>query len=363
MQRGQEREESRFREIMERLVAFIGITLLLSLCWVGAFYAADYVYNWIGRHPHPLVGQLITSGLGMLFWGTVISLISRIPRKKQNDYFEQTIEALRKISRGDFQVDLRNLGFGFRNHPFNVLADSVNEMAINLKNTEEMRQEFISNVSHEIQSPLTSIAGFARILKQEELSREQSLHYLDIIERESVRLSKLSDNMLRLASLDSKHVKLQTERFRLDKQLQQHLLSCEPQWLEKNLEVDAELVPVELEADQILLSQVWVNLLHNAIKFTPAGGTIKISLAVEHDHALVSVQDTGIGISEEDLLHIFERFYKVDRSRTRTEGGNGLGLSILHKIVELHKGEVSVHSRVGEGTEFIVRLPLQQKSA
>ncbi|GGA42476.1 two-component sensor histidine kinase [Paenibacillus physcomitrellae] len=360
-QRGKERREGTFHEFMERLLAFIGITSLLSLCWVGAFYVSRHGYDWIGWHPHPLAGQLITSGLGMVLWGMVISVISRIPRKKQNDYFQQTIAALRQISRGDFQVDLRNLGLGFRNHPFNVLADIVNEMAANLKNTEEMRQEFISNVSHEIQSPLTSIAGFARVLKQEELNREQSLHYLDIIERESVRLSKLSDNMLRLASLDSKHITLQTERFRLDKQLQQHLLSCEPQWLEKKLEMDADLVPAEIEADQILLSQVWVNLLHNAIKFTPEGGTITVSLAVEDNHALVSVKDTGIGIAEEELVHIFERFYKVDRSRTRTEGGNGLGLSILQKIVELHKGEVSVQSRVGEGTKFTVRLPLKQQ--
>ncbi|WP_238996673.1 sensor histidine kinase [Paenibacillus pinistramenti] len=342
-----------------KLMRVAGILLLLTLCWVAGYYVLNSVYRLTGWQPARLPAQLLTSMLGMFFWGIAVSILSRVARDQQRYYYQQMLDALRRISRGDFQVDLGNLD-GLGNHPFNELASSVNEMAANLKNTEDMRQEFISNVSHEIQSPLTSIAGFARVLKQEELDRGQALHYLDIIEQESARLSKLSDSMLRLASLDSRQLELQTERFRLDKQLQLQVLSCEPQWLEKNIEMDAELKPVEMEADQNLLSQVWVNLLHNAVKFTPPGGTVRISLSASDSEAVISVQDTGIGIAEENLPHIFERFYKADRSRARHEGGNGLGLSILQKIVELHHGEVSVTSQLGEGTEFIVRLPLRQ---
>mgnify|MGYP001352866049 CR=1 FL=1 len=224
---------------------------------------------------------------------------------------------------------------------------------------EELRQEFISNISHEIGSPLASIRGFAKALQDDQLSPEKRHRYLKIIETECDRLAKLSDHLLKLAMLDSDRQPFHPRSYRLDKQLVALILACEPQWEEKNMEMELDLEPVEGYADEDLISQVWVNLIHNAIKFTPEGGKIRISLKRQNNQAVVRIADTGPGISEEDQKRIFERFYMVDKSRNRSAGGSGLGLAITHKIVELHQGLISVHSIPGEGAAFTVTLPLQ----
>ncbi len=276
----------------------------------------------------------------------------------------ELIEALRRISQGDFLIRI-DPGFGdrrgrHRENPLFQLVDSINDMAANLKEMEELRQEFISNVSHEIGSPLTSISGFAKALKDDHLDREQRNRYLTIIETECVRLSKLSDNLLKLAILDSDRNPVHPASYRLDKQLVSLILACEPQWEGKQIEMEADLKEVEVVADEDMMSQVWINLIHNSIKFTPEGGTIRISLARTHDQAIVRVADTGPGIAEQDLLRIFERFYKADKSRNRTASGSGLGLSIACKITEMHSGSITVSSKPGEGAEFTVSLPLQR---
>jgi signal transduction histidine kinase len=238
------------------------------------------------------------------------------------------------------------------------LINSVNKMAAELGQLETMRQEFISNVSHEIQSPLTSIRGFAQALQSESLSALEREHYLKIIEAESTRLSKLSDQLLKMASLDAQQVKVETQPYRLDRQIRKVLLACEPQWLAKNLEVEAMLPETTITADEDMLSQVWLNLIYNSIKFTPCGGKICLELRRCDDKIEFKICDTGNGIAEEDLPHIFERFYKADKSRTGINGGSGLGLSIAHKIIELHKGTIEVESQLNTGTTFAVRLPV-----
>ncbi|MNN08983.1 Signal-transduction histidine kinase senX3 [compost metagenome] len=171
-------------------------------------------------------------------------------------------------------------------------------------------------------------------------------------------MSQISDNLLKLSSLENEESSFIMKRFRLDQQIRSIVLSSEPQWMKKRLQIDLELETVEIVGTEDLLVQVWSNLLHNSIKFTPEEGTITLSLKQEGQHAVVKVSDTGIGISEPDQIHIFERFYKADRSRNRNLGGSGLGLSIVKKIVDIHHGTVSVSSRSGEGTEFTVRIPV-----
>jgi two-component system phosphate regulon sensor histidine kinase PhoR len=221
-----------------------------------------------------------------------------------------------------------------------------------------MRQEFISNVSHEIQSPLTSIRGFAQALQNEHLSVEDRSHYLAVIETETTRLSRLTENLLKLASLEAKQVKFEPKPYRLDKQIRNLILACEPQWIAKALDIDVALAEVTITADEDLLSQVWLNLIYNSIKFTPQGGRITITLQKEGSTIQFEIRDTGIGISDEDQARIFERFYKADRSRTRSDSsGSGLGLAIVGKIVELHNGAIAVESVSGVGTSFKVSLP------
>jgi len=222
-----------------------------------------------------------------------------------------------------------------------------------------MRQEFISNVSHEIQSPLTSIRGFAQALHDEHLSVEERDHYLTIIETESMRLSRVTDNMLKLASLESKHMRLEPKSYRLDKQIRTLILAYEPQWIAKTLDMDVALEEVEILADEDLLSQVWGNLLHNSIKFTPEGGRVCVEAHQQRSTVECRITDSGIGIPEEAQAHIFERFYKVDASRERSREGSGLGLAIAQKIVELHQGTIGVASQAGAGTTLIVSLPVK----
>lgn len=224
---------------------------------------------------------------------------------------------------------------------------------------EQARQNFISDVSHEIQSPLTSISGFAALLKDDTLSDEQRAHYIDIIETESKRLSKLSENLLKLSMLESDAAPIIPCQYRLDKQIENTVLLLEPQWSGKKLNPNLDLAKTPFIGDEELLSHVWINLLNNAIKFTPEGGDFGVTLITAENKICCTISDTGIGILPDAQIHIFERFYKIDKSRDRSLGGNGLGLSLVKKIVELHDGTIDLQSELGKGTAFTVKLPLK----
>ncbi|WP_409343829.1 ATP-binding protein [Paenibacillus sp. MBLB4367] len=347
------------QRIARGLMAVLSVLAYNLLCFTAAYYLTDYLYEMTGKHPHDLFKQLITALLSFLLLAATAFSFALFNRKRHIEFFHSMLDALRRISKGDFNVNL-----AVRDNPnegFGKLAEGINHMAEQLNQMEQMRQEFISNVSHEIQSPLTSMSGFARILRTDRLNEEDRHHYLTIIEAESRRLSKLSDNLLRLTSLESKHHPFEPKRYRLDKQLRHIVLACEPQWLEKKIDMDVSLGEAWIVADEEMLSQVWVNLIHNSIKFTPEGGSIGIELLQNQTgdglESTVRISDSGIGIAEDDLPHVFERFYKADKARTRAGGGSGLGLSIAHKIVGMHNGDIRVRSKPLEGATFIVTLP------
>ncbi|MBA2873442.1 sensor histidine kinase [Thermaerobacillus caldiproteolyticus] len=337
---------------------FSAALISLVLCWTAAFFITNFLYAQLGYQPSDYLRELVNFILGLSILGTAIRLIAKIARwrEKQFEFFHSITETIEQITNGNFNVSLSVPDES--PHFFRELIESINRMANELNEMEQMRQEFVSNVSHEIQSPLTSIIGFTHALKNEELDQEQRLHYLNIIEAESKRLSKLSDNLLKLTSLESNHHPYEPKKYRLDQQLKNIVLACEPQWLEKEMEIDISLDKTEITADKDLLDQVWMNLLHNSIKFTPKGGSISIRLEKNDQIVKVVISDTGIGMSEEEKMHIFERFYKADRSRNRSGGGSGLGLSIVKKIVSMHHGEIEVESAKGKGTTMIVSLPL-----
>jgi two-component system phosphate regulon sensor histidine kinase PhoR len=333
----------------------------MALSWVSAYYLMEIIAKtWFPNFGHTIVRQYLTLILATTLAFIIINLVRLFfrPVRRQMNWLLQLINAMKQLAQGNFDVNLQaNPRFMGQ---FGPLVKTFNEMATELSQMEEMRQEFISNVSHEIQSPLTSIAGFARALHNEELTPETRLHYLNIIETESKRLSRMSDNLLKLTSLESKHQPFEPMTYRLDRQLRHIILSCEPLWQEKNIEMDVELPETTITADEDLMNQVWINLLHNSIKFTPDGGTITLRLASpEEDLIRIIIKDTGIGISEEALPHLFERFYKADKARDRSGGGSGLGLSIVHKIIEIHGGRISVSSQTGEGSTFTVDCPLR----
>lgn len=265
--------------------------------------------------------------------------------------------ATRRLSKGDFDVALRMK----RRDEIGTLAQSFNEMAKELQELETMRQDFVASVSHEIQTPLTSISGFARTLRHSEgIPDEKRDRYLDIIVAESERLSRLGDNLLALASLESSRHPFEASTYRLDEQIRSVIVACEPQWSAKSIQLDVDLSAVYITADEDQLKQVWLNVLGNGIKFTPEGGRIHVSFASTPTSYMITWTDTGRGMSQEELSRIFERFYKADRSRSGS--GNGLGLAIVQKIVEYHHGEIKVRSQAGQGTAVIVTLPVTPPS-
>jgi two-component system, OmpR family, phosphate regulon sensor histidine kinase PhoR len=339
------------------------LLILFSGLLTGTFFLTAWLYRAIGHAPPPFLEQLINSLLGIsLYILALVGLFSWTnarPRaqRRQMGLFEPIFEAMEHIARGNFQVRLQ---YPSRANVFaRELARSVNQMALELDQMEHMRQEFISNVSHEIQSPLTSIRGFAQALRDEHLSAEDRRHYLTIIETESMRLSRMTDNMLKLAALEAEHAKVEPGRYRVDRQIRTLIVAYEPQWTSKALDIDVTLEEVEILGDEDLLSQVWSNLLQNSIKFTPEGGRVSVDLHRQGDALHLSVSDSGIGIPEEAQTHVFERFYKVDTARERSQEGSGLGLAIAKRIVELHHGAISLTSQPGAGATFVVSLPLE----
>lgn len=262
-------------------------------------------------------------------------------------------EATKSMAKGNFDVELPTN----RKDEIGVLSVSFNQMAKELGKLDRMRRDFVSNVSHEIGTPLTSIIGFTKALKQKQLNEESRLRYLTIIEEESERLSRLSQNLLRLSRLQHDKQPLKVSTFRLDEQLRSVIIALEPHWAAKEIEIDLNLEPLTVQADEDLLSQVWINLLSNSIKFTPVNGKIQIDAITKDSQKTVSISDNGIGIPEEEQMDIFKPFHKVDRARNSSVKGNGLGLSIVKQIIDMHQGRIQVSGKLGTGATFEVTLP------
>lgn len=326
-----------------------------------AYHATTWLYSRLGAEPQGFWLQLGTViGVFVLF-ACSAAIIFLIGLNRQRNYWDTIVDALSRMAKGDFDIklDLK----ADEEDQFGQLIHGINHMAVELGELERMRQEFISNVSHEIQSPLTSINGFAKALKNINLPEEKRQHYLDIIELESHRLSKISENLLKLTSLESQHHPFEPKQYRLDKQLRNVVLALEPNWLAKELDFDLHLNNICITADEDLMNQVWMNLLTNSIKFTPNKGTISLSMKLDSEKITVIVEDTGIGLTEEQQMHIFERFYKADQSRTVANGGSGLGLAIVKKIIDMHNGTITVESKLAEWTRFLITIPIDSISA
>lgn len=344
-----------------RVVGFsLAVLTFMTSVFMATYFLTAYLYALLGLQPHLFVVQVVNWIIGLFLSFFSFYFFGMMNRSKRwqitLQMFSPIFAAMSQIAKGDFNVKLDDQD---EDNPLaSELTKRINNMALELNQLETMRQEFISDVSHEIQSPLTSIRGFARVLQNEELAAAERNHYLTIIETESMRLSKLADNLLKLASLESKQVKFEPKPYRLDKQIRNLLLACEPQWMDKAIHMEVALDEGTITADEELLSQVWINLIHNSIKFTPHNGTIGVQLHKQGDCFEFTITDSGIGLSQEAQAHIFERFYKADKSRQRSIEGSGLGLSIVSKILEMHRGTISVSSQLGAGATFTVILPV-----
>ncbi|MBL4951520.1 HAMP domain-containing histidine kinase [Neobacillus sp. YIM B02564] len=262
--------------------------------------------------------------------------------------------ATKSLARGNFNVKLDIT----RHDELGELSHSFLQMARKLEQMDEMRKEFISNISHDIQSPLSNIKGYINLLEKNTISQVERSGYISIINAEIKRLSTLTKQLLLLASLDRNEDIMKKKRFNLGRQIKELVRSY--QWIigDKEIMLSYSLPDIEITGDPSLLNTVWDNLLTNAIKYNQPNGTIEILIEEKDKTVFVTFKDTGIGLKETEIDRIFDRFYRADLARTRTTEGTGLGLSIVAAIVKLHNGNIRVFSKENEGTTFVVRLPM-----
>ncbi len=274
------------------------------------------------------------------------AIVSIIPIRPVADI----IDGLNELSTGNYNARI-DLG---KHKSLKSVADAFNSLATELGNTEMLRSDFINNFSHEFKTPIVSISGFAKLLADDSLSDERRAEYLKIIEEEAGRLSDLATNVLNLSKVENMSILTEKKRFNASEQIRNCLLLLEKKWSAKNIDLDVEFDDYDIEADEELMKQVWINLFDNAIKFTPDGGKISVSVAGDARFICATITNYGAEIPSESLGKIFNKFYQGDTSHASR--GNGIGLSIVKRIVDLHGGTVTVNSGDGK-TVFAVTLP------
>ncbi len=341
-----------WRRIVRRESLYMTLWSFLFSVIVAAGVMAAAAYGFLvffGLLVNPLFRTLAMPMLLMVF---ILTLAAGMGRSKLRP-MDDLVHAMHAVSQGDFsvRVDAEDVP-----GDMGELASSFNDMATELGGLELFRKDFINNFSHEFKTPIVSIRGFAKQLERDDLTDEQRREYLDIIVSESDRLANMASNVLLLSKLENQTIVTDREDYRLDEQLRRCVLLLEKQWGEKNLEPDVELEEITYRGNEEMLNHVWVNLLGNAIKFSPEGGRLTVRLRREGDRAVCSVADEGPGMDEATRRRVFEKFFQGDTAHATA--GNGLGLSLVKRIVDLCGGTVDVDSAVGRGSTFTVRLPM-----
>ena len=264
---------------------------------------------------------------------------------------------IERMSKGDYSHRVHVPGKG----EMAQLAAAFNQMSEQVHNLDEARNQFVSNASHELKTPLATIKILVEsMLYQDDMPPELRQEFLTDINREIDRLSSVVGDLLTLVHIDSHKLRLRREMMVFAETVRESVKRLQPLAKKRGQEISVEITdPCEMFADPGKLAQVCYNIIENAIKYTPDGGKITVRLRRMGRDAVLDISDTGVGIPEEDLAHVFDRFYRVDKARSRETGGTGLGLSIVQQIVRLHAGSVTVQSKRGEGTTFTVQLPVK----
>lgn len=267
------------------------------------------------------------------------------------------LDTIKKITNGQLHQRIEING----KNEYTEIADAINDMTEQLESVESSRQEFVSNVSHELKTPLSSIKVLSEsILLQEEVPAEMYREFLQDINSEVDRMTNIVNDLLALVKLDRREDSLNIKETDVNKLIQEIMKRLYPLAEKKNIELFYESEKdVTIEADDMKLSLAISNLIENGIKYTPDNGMVKVTIDGDHQNVFITVQDTGVGISEEEQGKVFKRFYRVDKTRDRETGGTGLGLAITHSTVMLHNGSIKIISTEGKGATFIVRLPIK----
>lgn len=333
---------------------FLGVLFLMSGIHVGLVVLMNRL-KW---------NELVQTIVPMVYWGCVAVGLTLFTRRKIKSTYEEPLhrlaEATEQVANGDFSVYVPTTHTSDRLDYLDVMILDFNKMVEELGSVETLKTDFVSNVSHEMKTPIAVIKNYAEVLQTGKGTEEERLEYAQNIEEAAGRLSSLISNILRLNKLEHQQIDPEIESYDLCGQLEQCILNYEEMWDEKNLdlEVDMEEKAV-VDADRSLMELVWNNLLSNAVKFTEPGGKVTVRQISSDGYAEVEVTDTGCGMSRENIRHIFDKFYQGDTSHSQE--GNGLGLALVRRILVLMNGEISVVSEEGRGSTFTVRVPAAGK--
>ena len=342
---------NRLKEIFQKHqlpLAYTGVTTGVMIISFAIMFAGRFLLRRAGfLESIPKPWQLISLAfLAVVIGAAVAAAFSRIPLKP----LRKIAEAADRLAAGDFSARI-NLKMGGELQELNT---SFNNMANELEQSQMLRSDFINNFSHEFKTPVTSIRGFAKMIREHNLSREETDEYLDIIIAESDRLVDLSANVLNLSKVENQTILTNAAEFNLSEQMRRVIVLLENRWEEKNLFININCNEVYINGNEEMLRQVWINLIDNAIKFADRGSEITVTILEEQEYAAVRITDRGEIIKPETLGRIFDKFYQGDTSHGAK--GNGLGLAVAAKIVALHKGSISVVRSDEEQTTFEVRL-------
>ena len=326
-------------------VTCVAITNLLS-----GFLAA---FLWLNLSAYMPMNHQPESPLLPLLISTLVAIpISSVVSKRSAKPLQDMMKATKSISKGDYSVRVEEAGEG----DICELLHSFNQMTAELGSTEMMRSDFINTFSHEFKTPIVSIRGFAKRLRNENLPPEKQKKYLEYIAEESERLSDLASSVLLIARYENQKLVAEQSQYDLDEQIRSCVLRMEALWSAKELTFDVDLPKLHYINNVEMMEHVWMNLISNAIKFSHTGGHIYISSVRDVGSIAVTIRDEGIGISPSDIGHIFDKFYQADSAHSSV--GNGLGLPLVSRIVQLSGGTIRVKSEEGRGTAFTVTLPV-----
>ena len=303
--------------------------------------------------------EILSSAQNRLIIGLVMSFLTIVPVFAA----DRVVRPLHQIA-----ATIENVSAGYSDDVLHVdtftetksISEAINKMMGRLKLLDDSREEFVSNVSHELKTPMTSMKVLAdSLLEQENLPVEMYQEFMGDIAKEIDRENKIITDLLSLVKMDKKGQTLNIESININELLEQILKRLKPIAEKKNVEIVMESFrPVTAEIDETKLSLAISNLVENAVKYNHDNGWVHVSLNADHKFFYVKVEDSGIGIPKEDQAHVFERFFRVDKSHSREIGGTGLGLAIARNAVIAHRGAIKVYSEEGEGTTFTVRIPL-----
>ncbi len=308
-----------------------------------------------------LTGETLETAAKLTFLNVIVLslLFTIIDTLRRKLTVERTARSIAKVAEeivaGDFSVRVKPANRFTTDDHFNTIISCFNKMAQELASVETLRTDFISNVSHEMKTPLTAMHNYGTLLQAPDLPERKRIEYARSITDASRRLADMMTNILKLNKLENQQIFPRIEKYDLGEQLCEALLQYENVWEQENIKIETDIAEdVTVVADRELLSLVWNNLLSNAFKFTPSGGMVRLFLTADEKYATVQVQDTGCGMSAETGAHIFEKFYQGDTSRATR--GNGLGLPLVKRVMDIVRGEINVESALGEGSTFTVKI-------